>query len=336
MIEILPRIAAALLPVLLFLLALIYLDSYKLVRLRWILTTIALGCLVAGGSYLANIWLIPRLQLDPPIYSRYIAPLVEESAKGLFLVYLIRTHRVGFLVDAAIHGFALGTGFAVIENLYYLQVFSSAHMIVWLLRGFGTAIMHGGATAIFGITSKTLSERERIPPAASYLPGLVIAWAIHSLFNHFFFSPALSTAGILLVLPPLIFLVFDRSEKSLQRWLNVGFDADAELLELIDSGMLSESRVGVYLHSLKQRFRGEVVADLLCYLKVHMELSLRAKGVLMMREHGFQVEVDQQTRAKFKELEYLESSIGRTGRLAMAPFLRASGKELWQLYMLGR
>ena len=76
------RLTVGLLPVLLFLLALIYLDSYKLVRLRWILTTIALGCLVAGGSYLANIWLIPRLGLDPRIYSRYIAPLVEESARG--------------------------------------------------------------------------------------------------------------------------------------------------------------------------------------------------------------------------------------------------------------
>src|SRR5262249_31707735 len=137
-------------------------------------------------------------------------------------------------------------------------------------------------------------------------------------------------------LPLLAFTVFERSERSLERWLHVGFDADTELLELINSGELSESRVGAYLHSLKERFRGEVVADMLCYLRIHVELSLRAKGLLMMRESGFKVDPDEPTRAKFKELEYLERSIGKTGKLAMAPFLHTSGKELWQLSMLGK
>ena len=39
-------------------------------------------------------------------------------------------------------------------------------------------------------------------------------------------------------------------------------------------------------------------------------------------------------REKFAELRYLESSIGRTGRLALQPLLRMSHKDLWQLYML--
>jgi hypothetical protein len=74
-----------------------------------------------------------------------------------------------------------------------------------------------------------------------------MAVVIHSVFNHFFLSPVLSAVGIVLVLPPLIFVVFSRSERSLRRWLNLGFDADTELLELIHSGRLSSSKVGVYL-----------------------------------------------------------------------------------------
>ena len=49
-----------------------------------------------------------------------MSPWIEESLKALLLVYLIRTRRVGMLVDAAIYGFAIGTGFALFENLYYL------------------------------------------------------------------------------------------------------------------------------------------------------------------------------------------------------------------------
>jgi hypothetical protein len=58
--------------------------------------------------------------------------------------------------------------------------------------------------------------------------------------------------------------------------------------------------------------------------------------VLLMRESGFEPAADPELRAKFEELEYLESSIGQTGRLAMKPFLQVSRKDLWQLYMLGR
>ena len=335
MASVLPRLLVGFAPVLLFLGALIYLDSYKLVRRRWILLTLALGGAVAGACYLVNYQLIERFPFGPIAYSRYAAPWIEESAKALFLLYLIRTQRIGFLVDAAIYGFAIGTGFAVVENAYYLKALPDVSMTVWLIRGCGTAIMHGGATAIFGITCRALTERG-IHAFVAGMPGIAIAYVIHSVFNHFFLSPVLSALLMLLGLPPLLLAVFGRSERSLEGWLNVGFDADTELLELIDSGEFSRSKVGLYLHSLKEKFRGEVVADMLCYLKLHVELSLRAKGLLMLRESGFNLEPDEETRAKFQELEYLEGSIGRTGKLAMAPFLHMSGKELWQLYMIGK
>ena len=94
--------------------------------------------------------------------------------------------------------------------------------------------------------------------------------------------------------------------------------------------------MGTYLHTMKAKFRGPVVADLLCYLRLYTELALRAKGILMMRENGFDVPVDEPTRAKFAELRYLEISIGKTGLLAIQPMCHMSHKDLWQLYMLGK
>ena len=139
---------------------------------------------------------------------------------------------------------------------------------------------------------------------------------------------------VLLALPPLIFLAFSRSEVALRQWLDVGFDADTELIERIHSGEFEDTRVGQYLHSLRSRFRGEIVADLLCYLRLHTELSIRAKGILMMRESGFDSPVGEATRAKLEELRYLEGSIGPTGKLAMKPFMQMSQKDLWKIYML--
>ncbi len=326
-------VLVGLLPVLVFLVALTSLDSYKLVRPKWIAAAIAAGCVLAVACWAGNAALQARLGVSAGAYSRYAAPLVEETAKALVVVALVRANRVGFLVDAAIFGFAIGTGFALVENVYYWYSLESPGVSLWIVRGFGTAIMHGGTTAIFGISGKALTELRGLR-AGGWAIALAVAASIHSTFNHFFVSPVLSTALIIVVLPPLIFFVFQRSEKALEGWLHVGFDADTELLEMILAGTVSQSHVGAYLQSLKERFRGEVVVDMLCYLRLHLELSLRAKGLLMMREAGFPVVLDAADKAKLEELDYLERSIGPTGKLAMAPFLRTSSRDLWQIYMM--
>ncbi|HEX4332685.1 MAG TPA: PrsW family glutamic-type intramembrane protease [Usitatibacter sp.] len=325
-------------PVTTFLVALVLLDSYKLVKLRAVALAVACGMAAAGIAYLVNGLILGGTATDFIAYTRYGAPFLEELLKGLVIVAFIRTHRVGFLVDAAILGFGVGAGFAMVENLVYLEQIPDAVMGTWVVRGFGTAIMHGGATAIFAMAGLAMLDRRQGSgvDARAFVPGYVIAVVLHSAFNHFFLSPRLSTFGVAIVVPALLFVVFDRSGKAVGRWLGTGFDADSEMLELINSGRLSDSPVGRYLHTLKDRFQGVVVADILCYVRVYTELALRAKGLLMMRENGFNPPADESTREKFAELRYLETSIGKTGLLAIQPMLHMSHKDLWQLHMLGR
>lgn len=334
--EYLVNIAVSLLPVFLFLGALVVIDSYKLVNLGAILRTIGIGCLVAAVCFWLNNVLARLYPVDPATYSRYIAPILEESLKAGYLVYLIRRKKVGFMVDAAIYGFAIGAGFAFIENIYYLHALRDANPLLWIIRGFGTAVMHGGTTAIFGIIAKSWSDRKGTEQWSNFLPGLAVAIVVHAFFNHFILPPEMTTLMLLISLPLMILVVFDRSEKALQSWLGVGFDSDLQLLEMIVSGDISDTRVGQYLQTLKAKFPGEVVADMLCLLRLHLELSLRAKGILMMREAGFRSAPDPEIREKFAELKYLERSIGKTGLLAILPFLHTSSRDLWQIYMLGK
>ncbi|MDH5265917.1 MAG: PrsW family intramembrane metalloprotease, partial [Betaproteobacteria bacterium] len=214
-----------LLPVLSFLAALLYLDSYKLVKLRAVVAVVACGAAVAGASYLVNVRLFDLVALDFRSFTRYVAPLSEELLKALVIIALVRAHRVGFLVDAAIFGFAVGTGFALVENLYYLYQTPDAGLGTWIVRGFGTAIMHGGATALFAVLGLARVEQAGSASPRAYLPGFAIAVVLHSAFNHFFLSPVLSTVGILAVLPPLLHVAFQRSEKAVGQWLGQGFDA---------------------------------------------------------------------------------------------------------------
>jgi hypothetical protein len=205
------------------------------------------------------------------------------------------------------------------------------------VRGFGTAIMHGAPRHIFAViglaTAGRISLRARPGVLAGALPMAVV---LHSAYNHFFLSPFLSMAGIAIAFPLLLNAVFQRSEAAVGDWLGKGFDADTEMLELINSGRLSDSPIGRYIGGLRDKFDGAVVVDLLCYLQLYTELAIRAKGILMMRETGFEVPVDAATREKFAEMRFLEASIGRTGLLALKPMLHMSHKDLWQLYMIGK
>ena len=328
--------SVGLVPVCCFLVALVVLDSYKLVDIRWILATIALGGIVAGLCYFVHKNLLESTAMLLSHYVRYVSPFIEEFLKGMIIVLLLYRNRIGFLVDAAIFGFAVGAGFAVVENIYMLQVLPQTDIGIWIVRGFGTAIMHGAATAILAVSYRALIRKRSRSPVVAFIPGFLIASVVHSIFNHFFLAPIANTIGVLVFLPLLMTIVYKRSEEAVADWLDVGFDADTELLELIHSGRFSTSKVGIYLMTLKEKFKGEVVADLLCYLRLHVELAMRAKGLMMMRESGFASSVGEETKAKLVEMKYLDKSIGKTGKLALRPFLQFSRKDLWQIYMLSK
>lgn len=329
------RILVSLAPVIVFLSFLVVLDSYKLLNLRTVLGAISIGVLAALSAALVNEWVMQKFDIQFLFYTKYIAPWIEEMLKGVFIVYLIKSGRIGFMVDAAIAGIAIGAGFGIIENIYYLQFSTDTNLSVWIIRGFGTAVMHGGTSATFSIISKVLSDRKSSVNISVFLLGFTIAVLLHSFYNQFFFSPVIYTVILLVTLPIILNQVFTRSEKSLQKWLGVGFDTDMELLELIKKGKISDSRVGKYLQPIKEKFSPEVVFDMICYLRIHLELSIRAKGVLMMREIGHSMEPDPEIKDKFRELRYLEKNIGKTAQLAISPFLHKTRRDLWQLHVLG-
>src|SRR5436309_2591606 len=136
-----------------------FLDSYKLVPIRSVLLTILAGCVATVPAFFLNRIALGGFGLDPLAHSLYVAPVLEESLKSIYLVYLLRRKRIGFVVDAAIYGFAIGAGFSFIENLYYLGSLPGQHLLLWVGRGVGTAVMHGGTTAMFALITKSITDR---------------------------------------------------------------------------------------------------------------------------------------------------------------------------------
>jgi hypothetical protein len=195
--------------------------------------------------------------------------------------------------------------------------------------------MHGGCTAVLAmVMTAGVSRNGRI--AGSLLAGLVPAILVHSGFNHFPVDPLLQTLAIILFLPLLFILIMRFSNKRFQHWLEIEFSSEVDLLHMIRRGELRSTKAGAFLMSLRDRFTPETVVDLYCYLALYLELSIKAKSNLMLKENGFPIAADKDIGRKLKELSHLRKQIGPLGEYTMAPLIRMNYRNLWKLNQLTR
>lgn len=329
------------LPVILCLIALGWIDAFKLLGPRDVIGLMVIGGLIATAAYYANGGVLDRFPIGADVYSRYGAPLVEEGLKAACIVVLLALNRIGYLIDAAITGFAVGSGFAVAENLFFLHHFTGANMGVWLVRGFGTAVMHGGATALFSIMTLALyaprlrvsAERFHFSPVL-FLPGLVAAMLMHGVFNHFQQAPLLAMGVVLLAVPISLLAVFSAGETYAHRWLVEDQAAHAKLLEEMRTGAFAETAGGRAIAALAARMHPHAAADLFDYLRINTEMVVRADETLLAIEDHEKVALDIVLRGKLEHLHNLERRLGRTTVMAVRQHLHLSRDDLWKLHQL--
>ena len=272
----------ALLPVIAFLLILLYLDSFKLIKKDVLIFAVVWGICCAVLSFFVNTYLAEILDVDDKGLRRFISPLVEETFKSIFIIYIIYRALVGFRIDGAIYGFAVGAGFALFENVFFIHELQSDNMWIWIIRGFGTAIMHGGATSIFAVIVMHAIEKQA-GKTKYMIMGWLAAVVIHSLFNHFLLPPVVSMFAILIIISFTEIILFRLNERALRNWLELEFDSEVKLLGMISKGKFLDTNSGRYILSIKDKFSNLVVLDMLAYISLYLELSIKAKSNLMLK-----------------------------------------------------
>lgn len=334
--ETLLKACIALAPALVLAIVLYRIDSHRLLGAHFIVKVFVAGCIIAVLCSLVNAFMLDVAGFEFARYTRFGAPIVEEALKAGIVIYLFRTHRIGFLVDAGIIGFTVGAGFSFVENIFYLSHAHDAHYGVWVVRGFGTAIMHGGATALFAIVSEVLTERHLKMNPLLYLPGLILAVLLHSVFNHFPVSPILATAVTLLILPTILFLLFERSEATIHNFLEMDFASHRKLLSQIRHGEFSGCEAGRFLQDMKKKLAGPVAEEMVEYFCLHTELVLSAESILLAREKNIDMEIGDQIKQNLQRMHELEAHIGHAGLKALQPHLQFSAKDMWEIHLLER
>jgi RsiW-degrading membrane proteinase PrsW (M82 family) len=116
------------------------------------------------------------------------APLFEEGFKGWALAMLARSNVDVDKTLGMLYGFAIGAGFAAIENwIYFTSPVTSPLVLgvegwtrILLYRSFFVSISHGFFTAaLAGTIFETKGSVRR-----RYALGLIVAFTLHALFNY--------------------------------------------------------------------------------------------------------------------------------------------------------
>jgi RsiW-degrading membrane proteinase PrsW (M82 family) len=330
--------ALALAPVLVLLGVFVWLDAFALMSLREILVLLLLGALGALLAWPVSGRLLDTLPIGFSLYSRFVAPWIEEAIKAAIMIGLFRMNRIGYKLDAVISGFAVGAGFSVVENIFYLTIFPGYGTGTWLVRGFGTAIMHGTTLAVLAAIAHEFAERETRQAAADYdfnllwfVPGYGVAVAIHMAFNQFPDRPMLAMLGSVVIAPLLLIAILNFGTAEAQRWLAAECDEHRKQVEILRSGRWPDGPAGKKIGALADRLDPQTAARIRRYWELQAWLVAEAEET-MIEEAGGDAEFDPaEVRASVAELEGLKRALGRSTFAALQALLPFSRNDLWEV-----
>ena len=329
--------SVALVPVLLMAGLFAWLDVFKLMSAWEMIGLLLLGAVAALIAWPVSGRMLDTLPMGYSFYSRMVAPWIEEALKGLALAGLILTNRIGYKLDAVISGFAIGAGFSVIENILYLARFPELAVGVWMVRGLGTAVMHGATTAILAAVTHELGERslrrqggQRFNPLW-LIPGYVVASLIHLLFNQFPGQPMPVMVATLIAAPVVLIGIMRLGEGETHRWLTEESEGHRRWLREWEAGGFPADASGQRIAALAARAKPAEAALIRDYCMLKTELVLAAEEELLDRDRQLEEGEAEQLRAGFARLEQLRMSLGKAGYAALRRQLPFSANDEWEL-----
>jgi RsiW-degrading membrane proteinase PrsW (M82 family) len=328
----------ALIPVLALLAIFVWLDAFKLMSVKEVLILLFLGAIGALAAWPVSGRLLDTLPIGFSLYSRFIAPWIEEAIKAAIIIALFRMNRIGYKLDAVISGFAIGAGFSVVENIFYLTLFPDYGTGTWLVRGFGTAIMHGTTLAVLAAIAHEFAERETREAAAEYdfslmwfVPGYGVAVALHTAFNQFPDRPIIAMMGAILIAPVALIAILNLGTAEAQRWLASECAEHRAQVDALRAGGWPEGAAGQKMAALANRLDEESVKRLRRYWELQAWLVAEAEEALMEEAAG-DAEFDASAmRAAFAELDGLKRALGRSTFAAVQDLLPFSRNDYWEV-----
>ena len=330
---------AALLPVVIYIFVVYKIDNFSLISVKNLLLQVLCGMVAALVCF-------GLFQLTGSILSENLSdffnPVLEEIIKAIPLLWLATRKKIVFFIDSVICGAAIGGGFSILENIFYLLLGNEMGIGTVLFRGLEVALIHMGCSAIIAAglmlgIRLILRSRSRLPiknsDALMVISLLVVAPVLHVCHNTFHFNPLVQFIFVIGTMGGLLVWTYFYDVEMIHRWLDTGLDKQLSLLDSIKKGQLSDTPTGHFLQSVKDAFPPEDFFDMICFVQLHVRLSVASRSRVMLWESGLERdlpltdEMKELILSQYTEYRLLEKRLGNTARMTIAPIVKYDPAE---------
>ena len=330
---------AALLPVVIYIIVVYQIDNFSLISVKRLLLLILCGMLTALACF-ALFQLTGKI--IPQSLSDSVNPIIEEMVKGIPLLWLAARKKIVFFIDSVICGAAVGGGFSILENIFYLLLGDQMGIGTVLFRGLEVALVHMGCSALVAAGLMLIVRMIEYSRSRSVVKKSDIAMSVfllseapvlHLFHNTFHFVPLVQFVFVIGTLGGLLVWTYFYDVEMIHSWIDTGLDKQLDLLASIKTGRLDDTPTGKFLESVKDAFPPKDFFDIICYVQLHVELSVASRSRVMLRETGLEDnlplsdEMKEQIISQYVEYKILEKRLGNAARMTIAPIVKYDPAE---------
>ncbi len=330
---------AALLPVIIYIFMVYKIDNFSLINIKNLLLQVLCGMVAALACF--GLFQLTRSILSEN-QSEFFNPVLEEIIKAIPLLWLATRKKIVFFIDSVICGAAVGGGFSILENIFYLLWGNEMGIGTVLFRGLEVALVHMGCSAIVAAGLMLIVRMIEYSRSRSGIKKSDIAMSVfllseapvlHVFHNTFHFNPLVQFFFVIGTIGGLLVWIYFYDVEMIHSWLDTGLDKQLSLLDSIKKGHLDNTPTGNFLESVKNVFPPEDFFDIICYVQLHVELSVASRSRVMIRESGLESELPltdemkEMMLSQYKEYKLLEKRLGNAARMTIAPIVKYDPAE---------
>ena len=330
---------AAILPIVIYIFVVYKIDNFSLISIRNLFLQVLCGmiaAMVCFGLFQLTGMILSERQSD--IFN----PVLEEIIKAVPLLWLATRKKIVFFIDSVICGAAVGGGFSILENIFYLLLGDEMGIGTVLFRSLEVALIHMGCSAIVAAslmlgTRLVLRARSRLSIGKGNIAMtaflLLAPPILHVCHNMFHFNPLMQFVFVFGTMGGLLVWIYFYDVEMIHSWLDTGLDKQLSLLDSIKNGRLGDTTAGYFLESVKEAFPPEDFFDIICYVQLHVELSVASRSRVMVRESGLEQdfpltdEMKELILSQYTEYKLLEKRLGNAARMTIAPIVKYDPAE---------
>lgn len=310
-------------------------DLFRTGKFKWNIVTLIAGIVAYYFAAKINPAMVNAGWVTWDQVTRFTAPIVEETLKSIILLYIVSRADFNYVVDGALFGFGAGIGFAIIENVEYVNGHAEIALVVALARVFSTNLMHATGSGLIGTALAFFrGEKNKWRGGLVILGGYIVAILFHGVFN------TMVNAGTFLAFAiaygvlgaALIWYVIKRGMNTQKEWVGEKLgdqDRVTKQETLAVTGI--ESVVEKLIEPFRERFGEKKVPLVRNLLYKQAEMGIKRKLIETTPSPTKRAEIEGIIQTLYREMEELRKQIGMYQMMFVREVYLSQDYQVWAL-----